>query len=120
MSVFDDQAQFMRASGQTVGTVNKEQWQLYLKLITEEVTELMDSQSEAEAFKELIDIITVCVGAGHSRGWPMQEGWEAVLLSNLRKIDPETGTVQLREDGKVLKPASWRAPDMAKLLGAKS
>lgn len=117
MSIFDDQAQFMRASGQSVGELNREQWSLYLNLIKEEVTELMDSKSEPEAFKELMDIITVCIGAGHSRGWPMQEGWEAVLLSNLRKVDPATGQVLRREDGKILKPDSWRAPDMAKLLG---
>ena len=117
MSVFDDQAQFMRASGQTVGEQNKDQFGLYVKLIAEEVKEFMDSESEAEAFKELMDIITVCIGAGNSRGWPMQGGWEAVLLSNLRKIDPATGQVLRREDGKVLKPDSWRAPDMAKLLG---
>lgn len=33
MSVFDDQATFMRACGQTVGKKNREQFELYMELI---------------------------------------------------------------------------------------
>ena len=119
MSVFDDQAMFMRACGQTVGEKNQAQFKLYVELIKEEVKELEDAENFPDVFDALLDIITVCIGAGHSAGFPMVEGWDAVVLSNLRKIDPETGNVQRREDGKILKPASWKAPDLAKLLKEK-
>jgi predicted HAD superfamily Cof-like phosphohydrolase len=116
MNVFDDQAMFMRACGQTVGEHNSAQLNMYATLIAEEVQEFSDAKTPAEAFDALLDIIVVCIGAGHSAGFPMAEGWDAVVLSNLRKVDPETGTVQRRGDGKILKPASWRAPDLGRLL----
>ena len=63
------------------------------------------------------DLIVVCIGAGHSAGYPMEAGWDAVTLSNLRKIDTATGQVLRREDGKILKPEGWRPPNLARLLG---
>lgn len=116
MSVFDDQAMFMRACGQTVGQKNREQFELYMELIREEVTELHEAKSHDQVFDALLDIIVVCIGAGHSAGYPMAEGWDAVAISNLRKIDPATGKVERREDGKILKPEGWRPPNLARLL----
>lgn len=115
-SVFDDQAQFMTACGQTVGQENREQFRLYLDLIQEEVDELMTGPSDVDRFDALLDIIVVCIGAGHSLGFPMAAGWDAVHLSNLRKIDPATGQVLRRADGKILKPEGWRPPNLARLL----
>jgi predicted HAD superfamily Cof-like phosphohydrolase len=40
-----------------------------------------------------------------------------VVISNLRKIDPATGKIERREDGKILKPEGWRPPNLARLLG---
>lgn len=119
MNVFEDQATFMRACGQTVGKRDKAQFELYKNLICEEVEELLqacDAKDPVEMFDALLDIIVVCIGAGHSAGFPMEVGWDTVHLSNLRKIDPATGQVQRREDGKILKPAGWRAPDLKKVL----
>lgn len=117
MSVFDDQAQFMRACGQTVGQKNREQFELYMGLIREEFQELQDAKTHVEVFDALLDLIVVCIGAGHSAGYPMEQGWDAVVISNLRKIDPATGQVLRREDGKILKPEGWRPPNLARLLG---
>ena len=107
MSVFEDQAKFMGACGQTVGKRNPEQFDLYLKLIREEATELFDA---------LLDIIVVCIGAGISAGFPMDEGWKEVIRSNMDKVDPETGYVRRRSDGKILKPENWTPPMLAQLL----
>lgn len=117
MSVFDDQAQFMRACGQTVGQKNREQFELYMELIREEFQELQNAKTHVEVFDALLDLIVVCIGAGHSAGYPMEQGWDAVVVSNLRKIDPATGQVLRREDGKILKPEGWRPPNLARLLG---
>ena len=117
MSVFDDQAQFMRACGQTVGQKNREQFELYMELIREEFQELQDADTHEQVFDALLDLIVVCIGAGHSAGYPMEAGWDAVVVSNLRKIDPTTGQVLRREDGKIVKPEGWRPPNLARLLG---
>lgn len=119
MTVFQDQGKFMRACGQTVGEDNPEQFALYLNLISEEVSELMEAAhmgDRVEVFDALLDIIVVCIGAGLSAGFPMHAGWQEVMRSNMDKIDPETGLVRKRDDGKVLKPANWAAPDLASLI----
>ena len=119
-SIFDDQEMFMKSCGQTVGHKNTAQFNLYYTLIHEELAELQEAVKagdEVEIFDALIDMIVVLTGAGLSAGFPMREGWDAVWLSNMRKIDPESGTVQYREDGKILKPAGWRAPQLKKILG---
>jgi predicted HAD superfamily Cof-like phosphohydrolase len=38
--------------------------------------------------------------------------WKEVMDTNFAKIDPDTGKVRKREDGKVLKPDGWRPPDL--------
>jgi predicted HAD superfamily Cof-like phosphohydrolase len=119
MSVFEDQAKFMGACGQTVGKRNPEQFDLYLKLIREEATELFDAvatNNTEETFDALLDIIVVCIGAGISAGFPMNEGWKEVIRSNMDKVDPETGYVRRRSDGKILKPENWTPPMLAQLL----
>jgi hypothetical protein len=43
-------------------------------------------------------------------GADAEGAWNEVMRSNLDKIDPETGTVLKRDDGKVLKPDGWTPP----------
>lgn len=119
MNVFSDQAKFMQACGQTVGERNPEQFDLYLKLIREEATELFDAvatNNKPEVFDALLDIIVVCIGAGLSAGFPMAAGWEEVIRSNMDKVDPDTGYVRRRSDGKILKPDNWMPPRLAEIL----
>ena len=118
-SVFHDQAYFMRACGQTTTKTNTAQSEMYLKLIQEEGEELVVALKECDVVEELdaiIDLLVVIIGYGLSRGFPMVEAWDEVLRSNMAKIDPLTGTVRKREDGKILKPAGWTAPDLTRVL----
>jgi predicted HAD superfamily Cof-like phosphohydrolase len=48
----------------------------------------------------------------------MSAGWETVIRSNMAKVDPETGRVRRRADGKILKPDGWEAPqeELARLI----
>lgn len=113
MNVFKDQSKFMRACGQKVGEWDKEQFDLYLRLIREEATELLDAVAQndkVEMFDAILDLIVVCIGAGHSAGFPLEAGWEAVINSNMAKVDPETGRVRRRADGKIMKPEGWKSP----------
>ena len=109
---FQDQASFMRACDQTVGVENRNQYALYLDLIKEEVQELEDSQHPVSDLDALIDILVVTIGAIHSMGADAEGAWNEVIRSNLDKIDPESGTVLKRGDGKVLKPAGWTPPNL--------
>ena len=119
MSVFEEQAKFMLACGQTVGRINNAQFELYVKLIEEEVEELTSAIMDgdrAENFDALLDIIVVCIWAGHSAGLPLEAGWREVIRSNMAKVDPETGLVKKRADGKILKPEGWTPPRLAALI----
>ena len=60
----------------------------------------------------LIDILVVTIGAIHSGGFNAEGAWKEVMSTNFAKIDKETGKVRKREDGKVLKPTGWVAPNL--------
>jgi predicted HAD superfamily Cof-like phosphohydrolase len=119
MSVFDEQAFFMRACGQHTAAADVDQASMYRQLINEELEELRAAEFEkntVEQFDAVLDIIVVLIGYGLSRGWPMAAGWDEVMRSNMAKIDPATGSVLRRADGKILKPPSWTPPDLHSIL----
>jgi predicted HAD superfamily Cof-like phosphohydrolase len=103
----------MRACNQTTGTYNKEQFDLYRSLIAEEVGELdnaIDGEDRVEILDALLDILVVTIGAMHSLGVDEENAWKEVISSNMSKIDPVTGKVLKRKDGKVIKPDSFKPP----------
>jgi predicted HAD superfamily Cof-like phosphohydrolase len=51
-----------------------------------------------------------------SRGWDCEGIWDEGAKSNLSKIDPVTGSVRRRDDGKILKPEGWQPPNFSKFL----
>jgi predicted HAD superfamily Cof-like phosphohydrolase len=118
MNVFRDQEKFMRACDQTVDTENIEQYKLYHELIKEEVQELEDSRTKEDDLDALIDILVVTIGAIHSMGADAEGAWKEVMSTNFAKIG-EDGKVRKREDGKVLKPIGWVAPDLTPFLEKK-
>jgi len=113
---FRDQEKFMRACDQTVEEFNQNQFNMYLKLIEEETRELavaIDNNDKVETLDALIDILVVTIGTIHSMGADAEGAWKEVMQTNFAKIDKETGKVRKREDGKVLKPVGWKAPELA-------
>jgi predicted HAD superfamily Cof-like phosphohydrolase len=120
--VFEDQRKFMRACGQTVDERDDAQLQLYCNLITEEHQELLAAikqQNDVETLDALLDIIVVAVGAIHSLGTDGKGAWKEVMRSNFAKVDPKTGKVRRREDGKILKPDNWEPPRLAPYIRSK-
>jgi len=119
---FKDQQDFMEACDQSVGVINDLQYKMYLGLIDEEIKELHDAigdDDRVEQLDALIDILVVTIGAIHSMGADGDSAWKEVMETNFAKIDPETGKVRKRSDGKVLKPEGWKAPELAPhLVGA--
>lgn len=116
---FSDQSRFMVASDQTVDSFNEAQYKLYLNLIREEFNELqvaVDANDTEEQLDALLDMMVVIIGAIHSAGFDGEGGWNEVIRSNMSKVDPETGKVLKREDGKVLKPSTWSPPNLQPFL----
>ena len=98
-TIFDQQEKFMKASDQTTGEYNHEQFKLYSKLICEEYNEFIDaidshskfrtadfsveSPYRAEISDALCDLIVVAAGALHSLGVDVNGSWNEVIRSNL-------------------------------------
>ena len=92
---------------------------MHLGLIEEEHKELqvaIDASDRVEQLDALIDILVVTIGAIHSGGYDAEGAWKEVMSTNFAKIDKETGLVRKREDGKVLKPMGWKAPELAQFI----
>lgn len=132
-----DVQRFMEACGQSVRDsptpATYAEVSLRISLIKEEFKEFQeachhykhalhaDNEHLAEvAFADIldavVDIVYVTVGAAHTFGLPFYDGWEEVQKSNMSKIDPETGSVPRREDGKVLKGPHFVEPDFRKIV----
>jgi predicted HAD superfamily Cof-like phosphohydrolase len=110
-----DQHKFMTACDQTTGTLNQSQYELYLNLIKEESQELAEALAAGDRVEQLdalVDILVVTIGALHSGGFEVEAAWNEVMRTNFAKIDPATGKVRKRADGKVLKPEGWTPPDL--------
>jgi predicted HAD superfamily Cof-like phosphohydrolase len=116
---FRDQEKFMRACDQKVDAYAISQYKMYLNLIEEEHAELkvaVANDDLVEQLDALIDILVVTIGAIHSAGFDAEGAWKEVMRTNFAKIDHETGKVRKREDGKVLKPLGWTAPELNTFL----
>lgn len=110
---FKDQADFMTACDQTTCEYNIQQFLMYAGLIEEEFKELKEAvnhNDKVETLDALIDILVVTIGAIHSMGANGEAAWQEVMRTNMAKVDPETGKVRKRIDGKVLKPEGWKPP----------
>ena len=97
-----------------------ENYAMYLDLITEEYSELKDAieqNDRVEQLDALVDILVVTMGAIRTGGFDGEGAWKEVMDTNFAKIDPDTGKVRKREDGKVLKPEGWKAPELKPFIG---
>lgn len=119
--MFNDVKEFQTAVGQHVGTKpefpNGRERRLRMDLLLEEVKEYMESEDEEDLVnlaKELADIIYIVCGTAASYGIPLNEVFEEVHRSNMEKL--VDGKPLRREDGKILKPEGWAAPDIKKVL----
>jgi predicted HAD superfamily Cof-like phosphohydrolase len=107
--MFNDVKTFIEACDQekNVDNVN-----LYAKLIAEEYDEWNIAPNETETLDACMDMIWVILGYCYMKGYNVDGAWNEVARSNLAKINPETGKVIKREDGKVLKPEGWTPPSL--------
>jgi NTP pyrophosphatase (non-canonical NTP hydrolase) len=114
---FKDINTFQTACDQEPSEAN---YEMYISLIMEEYKEFFDARranDRVEQLDALIDILVVTMGAIRAGGFDGEGAWNEVMKTNFAKIDPETGKVRKREDGKVLKPEGWKAPELEPFLG---
>jgi len=100
---FKDVDLFQTACDQTPSIDN---YVMYLDLISEETGELKDAiiaGDSVEQLDALVDILVVTIGAIRAAGWDGEAAWNEVMRTNFAKVDPTTGKVIKRADGKVLK-----------------
>lgn len=64
--------------------------------------------------KELADLLYVVYGTAEELGIPLREVFEEVHRSNMSKVW-EDGSIQRREDGKVLKPPTYSEANIKKV-----
>jgi len=91
---------------------------LRLDLIEEELDELqygIDNKDLVEIADALTDLLYVVYGAGHSFGIDLDECFHEVHRSNMSKLGPDFKPIK-REDGKVMKPATYSPPDLKTVL----
>lgn len=73
-----------------------------------------------EIAKELLDgqndLIVVSAGLGQATGLPGMDAYLEVSSSNLSKANPATGKIDKTADGKWIKGANYREPDLGALL----
>lgn len=127
MNVFYDVEMFMRACGHTP---DPKRVALYLDLVREEIGELEEAmaafhsaetveesqQARADVLDAVCDSVWVLIGLAKTMDLPIDWGWDCVTISNLKKCDPELGTVLRDESGKIMKPPGWKPPDLLKVI----
>ena len=93
-------------------------------LIVEEFKEFLEAEGmlfrknivlEAEALKELSDLVYVCYQYAENMGWLLDEALDRIHKSNMSKLDTE-GNPIYREDGKVLKGPNYKPPTLTDLV----
>jgi predicted HAD superfamily Cof-like phosphohydrolase len=92
--------------------------ELRTRLVEEEVRELRDATeagSLVAVADALADIVYVAYGAALTYGIDLDRVIEEVHRANLSKLGPR-GAQVTGGDGKVLKPATYRPPDIAGVL----
>ncbi len=121
--ILEDVATFHAATDTPVATKpgfpSKERRELRRSLIREEVAEFIRAEYTndlLEVADSLADMIYVIVGTALEYGVPLHNVWAEVQRANMAKVDPKTGKVRKREDGKVLKPSGWSPPDIKKAM----
>lgn len=119
---------FMQSCSQETNNTPTENWDsqgfsIYKRLVEEEYEEVMEAIQNKDIknlTQELVDLIVVSLGLAHTMGLPMQAMWDEVARANASKVDPVTGKVTKRADGKVLKGPSFTPVSLERVFGEQS
>lgn len=92
---------------------------IYRKCISEEFNELLDEDSNThEDFKELCDLIWVCVQYANACSYDIEAGMNELIKEYSSKLWDDEGNfcATYREDGKLLKGDHFKKANFEKLM----
>jgi len=92
---------------------------LRMKLLKEEFYEYVHAEHTSDMVEladALADVCVIALGTAHAYGIPLDAVWQEVHRSNMGKRNPDTGEIEKRPDGKVIKPDGWTPPDIKGVL----
>lgn len=92
---------------------------VYRKCISEEFNELLNEDSNThEDFKELCDLIWVCVQYANACGYDIEAGMNELIKEYSSKLWDDEGhfIATYREDGKLLKGDHFKKANFEKLM----
>lgn len=92
---------------------------IYRKCISEEFNELLNEDSNThEDFKELCDLIWVCVQYANACGYDIEAGMNELIKEYSSKLWDDEGRfiATYREDGKLLKGDHFKKANFEKLM----
>lgn len=105
---------FEQKIGDNPGFSDENTMKLRIALVEEEILELKDA-CEDKDFPSFVDAITdsiyVLLGTAIATGVDIEPIWQEVQKTNMAKA-----VGNKRDDGKLLKPEGWKAPDIKTLL----
>lgn len=81
-----------------------------------ELTRAIYRRDLVEAADAIGDCIYVLTGTAIELGIPLDRVWDEIQYSNMKKVDPVTGLVRKRADGKIIKPDGWQPPRIAEVI----
>lgn len=114
--------QFLKAFGQWIGDTpgfpDREVEELRVRLLAEEFEEYLKAVEDGDLAgiaDALADMRYVIYGTDQAYGFPTDAIDAEVHRANMAKAGPG-GVAEFDADGKVRKPAGWRAPDIHRVL----
>lgn len=72
--------------------------------------------SRIGVLQALADMQYINTGTSVLLNLPLEQAFQAVHENNMTKIDPITGTILRREDGKIIKPVSYQPLNLKEIL----
>lgn len=81
-----------------------------------EYTDAVDAANKVELLDGLLDLAWVAIGGAIAMGADVEGAWSEIVRSNMSKANPETGRMDKDANGKVIKPAGYSKPDLARFL----
>jgi len=97
-------------------TAQKANPDLYGNLIEEEFFEWNIANEGTEELKELADLVYVIYGYANARGWDLNEALYRVHSNNLGRMYQPDGSINRREDGKIVKNPDYPKVDLEDLV----
>jgi hypothetical protein len=100
-------------------TGQKPDTHLYQTLILEEFREWnyeVEAGYKVAELKELADLLYVIYGYANARGWDVEEALRRVHENNMGRMYQPDGTIERRNDGKIVKNKDYPKVDLSDLI----